>query len=85
MTVAGQEVTLTAREFEILALLLEHPKKVFTREQIYELVWGEEYMGDDNTVNVHISNLRAKLGKESPTEYIKTVWGIGFKMAEEIS
>ncbi|MDE6108244.1 MAG: response regulator transcription factor [Oscillospiraceae bacterium] len=85
VTVAGQEVTLTAREFEILTLLMEHPKKVFTREQIYVQVWGEEYMGDDNTVNVHISNLRAKLGKVSPTEYIKTVWGIGFKMAEEVS
>lgn len=80
VTAAGQEVSLTAREFEILALLMSHPKKVFTREQIYQQVWGEEYMGDDNTVNVHISNLRSKLGE---TEYIKTVWGIGFKMAEE--
>ena len=75
-------VSLTAREFEILSLLMERPKKVFTREQIYEQVWGEEYMGDDNTVNVHVSNLRAKLAKVSDTEYIKTVWGIGFKMAE---
>lgn len=83
VTAAGQEVVLTAREFEILTLLMEHPKKVFTREQIYEQVWGEEYMGDDNTVNVHISNLRAKLGKVSDREHIKTVWGIGFKMAEE--
>ncbi len=82
VTVAGTEVALTAREFEILALLMEHPKKVFTREQIYEGVWGEEYMGDDNTVNVHISNLRAKLSKASGGEYIKTVWGIGFKMME---
>lgn len=76
---AGRDVTLTAREFEILALLMRSPKKVFTREQLYESVWGGEYMGDDNTVNVHISNLRAKLGKG---EYIKTVWGIGFKMNE---
>ena len=83
VTVGGQEVSLTVREFEILALLMAHPKKVFTREQIYRQVWGEEYMGDDNTVNVHISNLRAKLSKAKPTEYIKTVWGIGFKMAEE--
>ena len=83
VSVAGQELTLTAREFEILALLMEDPKKVYTREQIYERVWGEEYMGDDNTVNVHISNLRAKLSKASEREYIKTVWGIGFKMAEE--
>ena len=75
-------MSLTAREFEILALLMEYPKKVFTREQIYVRVWGEEYMGDDNTVNVHISNLRSKLAKASDKEYIKTVWGIGFKMAE---
>lgn len=83
VTAEGKEVALTAREFEILALLMEHPKKVFTREQIYERVWGEEYMGDDNTVNVHISNLRSKLAKASDREYIKTVWGIGFKMVEE--
>lgn len=82
VTAGEREATLTGREFEILALLMEHPKKVFTREQIYERVWGEEYMGDDNTVNVHVSNLRAKLAKASTTEYIKTVWGIGFKMAE---
>ena len=79
VTVDDKEVSLTAREFEILALLMSHPKKVYTREQIYQQVWGEEYMGDDNTVNVHVSNLRAKLGEK---EYIKTVWGIGFKMAE---
>ena len=81
-TAGGKDVALTAREFEILALLLSHPKKVYTREQLYENVWGGEYMGDDNTVNVHISNLRSKLGKVSDREYIKTVWGIGFKMNE---
>ena len=78
----ARTVTLTAREFEILALLMEYPKKVFTREQIYQHVWGEDYFGDDNTVNVHISNLRSKLGKASDREYIKTVWGIGFKMSD---
>ena len=82
VTVDGKPASLTAREFEILALLMEYPKKVFTREQIYQHVWGEDYFGDDNTVNVHISNLRSKLGKASDREYIKTVWGIGFKMAE---
>ena len=82
VTAGGEPVVLTAREFEILALLMEYPKRVFTREQIYQHVWGEEYFGDDNTVNVHISNLRAKLGRVSDREYIKTVWGIGFKMAE---
>ena len=83
VTAGGKDVALTAREFEILALLLSHPKKVYTREQLYENVWGGEYMGDDNTVNVHISNLRSKLSKVSDQEYIKTVWGIGFKMNVE--
>ncbi|WP_195278300.1 response regulator transcription factor [Clostridium sp. J1101437_171009_A5] len=83
VTVDGKPASLTAREFEILALLMAHPKKVFTREQLYEQVWGGEFMGDDNTVNVHISNLRSKLNKVSKGDYIKTVWGIGFKMAEE--
>ena len=83
VTAGGKEVSLTAREFEILALLMSQPRKVFTREELYERVWGGEYYGDDNTVNVHISNLRAKLAKASGGEYIKTVWGIGFKMASE--
>ena len=82
VTAAGKPVPLTAREFHILTLLMEHPKKVFTREQLYQQVWEGAYMGDDNTVNVHISNLRAKLAKASPAEYIKTVWGIGFKMSD---
>ena len=82
-SVNGEEVSLTTREFAILALLMEHPKRAFSRAQIYESVWGEEFMGDDNTVNVHVSNLRAKLSKAAPGEYIKTVWGIGFKMNEE--
>ncbi|MGN1003867.1 MAG: response regulator transcription factor [Oscillospiraceae bacterium] len=83
VTVGGREVALTTREFAILALLMEHPKRAFSRAQIYESVWGEEFMGDDNTVNVHVSNLRAKLAKICPDrEFVKTVWGIGFKMAE---
>ncbi len=85
VTAAGKPVALTAREFEILALLMASPRKVFTREQVYERVWGGAYMGDDNTVNVHISNLRSKLAKASPTEYIKTVWGIGFKLQDPLS
>lgn len=82
VTVGGAPVALTAREFSILALLMSTPNKVFTRAQIYERVWGEEFFGDDNTVNVHVSNLRSKLAKVSEKEYIKTVWGIGFKMNE---
>lgn len=80
-SVDGAELSLTARELAILALLMEQPKRAFSRAQIYEAVWGEDYMGDDNTVNVHISNLRAKLAQLDPgREYIKTVWGVGFKM-----
>lgn len=82
VTAGGKAVAVTAREFDILKLLMEHPKKVFTREQLYEQVWGGEYFGDDNTVNVHISNLRSKLGRVSGGEYIKTVWGIGFKLGD---
>ena len=83
VTVSGREVSLTAREFDILALLLSNPCRAFSRAQIYESVWGEDFLGDDNTVNVHVSNLRAKLARADPDrEYIKTVWGIGFKLAE---
>ncbi len=79
--VDGIELSLTAREFDILALLMEHPRRAFSRAQIYEAVWGEEFMGDDNTVNVHVSNLRSKLARADPgREYIRTVWGVGFKM-----
>lgn len=72
----GNPVTLTAREFDILELLMSNPSKVFTKSNIYHSVWNDEFLGDDNTVNVHISNIRSKLGGE----YIQTVWGIGFKM-----
>lgn len=83
VTLCGKPVSLTAREFEILKLLMQYPKKVFTRENLFSQIWNEEYYGEDNTVNVHISNLRGKLAKIDPdTEYIKTVWGIGFKLAD---
>jgi DNA-binding response OmpR family regulator len=81
--VGGCKAGLSKREFEILRLMMCHPKKVFTKNNLYESVWGEEFYGDDNTINVHISKLRAKLAVHSPdTEYIQTVWGIGFKMKE---
>ena len=81
VTVNGEELSLTGREFDILALLMENPRRAFSRAQIYETVWGEDFIGDDNTVNVHVSNLRSKLAKIDPERsYIKTVWGIGFKL-----
>ncbi|AKN30888.1 XRE family transcriptional regulator [Clostridium carboxidivorans P7] len=79
--VNGKNITFTAREFEILELLLTHPKKVFSKANLFESVWGEEYLGDDNTVNVHMSNLRSKLQKANPKEeYIETIWGMGYKI-----
>lgn len=81
VTVSGQEVALTRREFLILELLMSNPNKVFTKNNIYESVWNEEFVGEDNAVNVHISNIRQKLAKVNSDEsYIQTVWGIGFKM-----
>lgn len=81
VTVTGQEISLTRREYLILELLVKNPCKVFTKNNIYESVWNEEYLGEDNAVNVHISNIRQKLAKVNDKEhYIQTVWGIGFKM-----
>ncbi len=79
--VSGQEVAFTKHEYLILELLMSNPKKVFTKANIYASVWNQEFLGEDNAVNVHISNLRQKLAKAHPEEtYIQTVWGIGFKM-----
>lgn len=76
-------LTLTLREYEILELLISNPKKVFTRANIFETVWNDEFLGDENTINVHMSNLRSKLAQvDSETKYIQTVWGIGFKLQE---
>lgn len=83
LTVNSERISLTAREFGILELLMSYPNKVFTKSNIFEHVWSDEFLGDDNTVNVHISNLRSKLAKAVPDmEYIHTVWGIGFKLVE---
>lgn len=82
LTSAGQTVNLTAHEFKIVELLAACPKRVFTKRQIYESVWREEYAVEDKTINVHISNIRAKLRPSGTDGYIQTVWGIGFKLAE---
>ena len=78
---AGQPVELTAHEFRIVELMVRRPKKVFTKQQIYEAVWQEEYAIEDKTINVHISNIRAKLRPSGTDSYIQTVWGIGFKLS----
>lgn len=74
---------LAKKEFLILQLLVNNPNKIYTKEDLYEKVWGEPYFGDENTVNVHISNLRKKLQNLDPeTAYIETVWSLGVKLAK---
>jgi len=80
----GQTIlTLTAREFAILELLLTNPNKVYSKSNIFESIWGEEFLGDDNTVNVHMSRLRNKLSSASTNnseDYIETIWAMGYKL-----
>ncbi|TVX88253.1 response regulator transcription factor [Paenibacillus agilis] len=80
----GEEVALTAKEFELLKFFASHPEQVFTKTQIFRQVWGSEYLEDDNTVMVHIRRLRLKI-EVNPSEplWIQTVWGIGYKFVGE--
>lgn len=76
----GKEIQLTAHEFDLLEILIKSPDVVFSRERLYQMIWKGEYYGEDNTINVHVSNIRKKLAGKSDDEYIQTVWGIGFKL-----
>nr|WP_221038611.1 response regulator transcription factor [Gelria sp. Kuro-4] len=76
--VAGEEVQLTPREFELLWFLASRPERVFTREQLLESVWGYQYLGDARTVDTHVRRLREKL-RPAGISYIKTIWGKGYK------
>ncbi len=79
--VNGVEVELTAKEYMLLEILIKNSGKVFSKSNLYESIWKEEYLGDDNTVKIHISNLRNKLKKINPDEnYIETVWGLGYRL-----
>ncbi|MBW9157970.1 response regulator transcription factor [Clostridium tagluense] len=74
-------VTLTAKEFALLELLLTNPNKVYSKSNIFESIWGEEFLGDDNTVSVHVSRLRNKLSSANNSEdYIETIWAMGYKL-----
>ncbi len=77
--IAEQEVSLTAKEFEVLELLMLNPNKVYSRENLLDLVWGQDYPGDVRTVDVHIRRLREKI-EENPSEpkYVHTKWGVGY-------
>ena len=78
ITVDGTRVELTLKEFELLKLFLEHPGRVFTRDQLLERIWSTDYVGETRTVDVHIGTLRTKLGQCG--EYIRTVRGVGYRM-----
>lgn len=82
-TAAGMPVELTRIEFNIVEILMRRPKRVFTKAELFEQAWDEPYAADDNTVNVHVSNIRSKLKANGTQDYIKTVWGMGFKLVEE--
>ena len=83
VTFEGNPVKLTAKEQKLLLLFLKNPKKTFTKANLYESVWEDEYCYEDNTINVHMSNLRSKLKKITGTEFIETVWGIGYKLSKQ--
>lgn len=79
-TLEEQRLDLTSHEFDILRIFLEMPKKVFSKEALYEAVWKNGYYGEDNTISVHISNIRKKIATITEDEYICTVWGIGYRL-----
>lgn len=81
VTVDGQNIPLTVHELKIIELFLSHPGQVFSKNEIYGYAWDDYYIGEDKTINVHISNIRQKIKKVTNTEYIETVWGLGFKLA----
>ena len=78
--VKGASVQFTSTELSILILLLQYPQKIFSKQNIYESIWQEEYAYDNDTINTHISNIRKKIKKHTDTDYIETVWGIGYKL-----
>lgn len=85
VTLAGEEVTLTAKEFDLLVHFARHPGRVYTRMQLLDQVWGYSHEGYEHTVNSHINRLRAKI-ERNPAEprYVLTVWGVGYKFADDL-
>ena len=79
----GEEIILTAREFELLSFFAQHPGQVFTRTQLLDKVWGYGHDGYEHTVNSHINRLRAKIEKNpAKPDYILTAWGVGYKFTD---
>ncbi|OAB40608.1 DNA-binding response regulator [Paenibacillus macquariensis subsp. defensor] len=83
VTLYGEVIELTPKEFDILYLLASHPRQIFSAESIFQQVWGEAYYDRGNTVMVHIRTLRKKLGEDiSKNKFIKTIWGVGYTINE---
>ncbi|MDF2626920.1 MAG: chemotaxis protein CheY [Symbiobacteriaceae bacterium] len=84
VVVGGNELELTAKEYMILELLMKYRGKVFTKASLYESIWQDEYLDNENAVKTHISNLRTKLKHANPhVEYIETIWGLGYRLCKE--
>lgn len=78
--VNDEEIVCTATEYAILELLVKNPTRIFSKRTLYEIVMGESYLQEDNTMNVHISNLRRKIAKHTDKKYIETVYGMGYRL-----
>ena len=83
VTCNNEILKLTSKEMGLLELFLRNPSKTFTKANLYEAVWGDSYCYEDNTINVHMSNLRSKLKKAVGGEFIETVWGIGYRLVAD--
>jgi len=79
--IGSSEMVCTAMEYAILELMLSNPNKIFSKRNLFESVTGDEYMSDENTMNVHMSNLRKKIAKITEESYIETVYGMGYRLA----
>lgn len=83
VTISGQPVTLTAKEFDLLAYFTRHAGRSFTRQELLSSVWGYQFNGYDHTVNSHINRLRTKIEKDpADPKFIETVWGVGYRFVE---
>ena len=79
-TINGNELQLTKTELNILKLFIKNQNRIFTKKNLYEAVWQDNFAADEDTINVHISNIRNKIKKFDSEEYIETVWGIGYRL-----
>ena len=80
VTLNEKELQLTNAEFDILTFFMNNPERALSKKEIYESIWKGTYYGDDNTISVHVSNLRKKISEITTEEYIKTIWGVGFML-----